>query len=106
MYSYPTAKRFTGTTPQTSGFDFGKREGCGYNCFFKYEIIYASGECTSDDDWHNVGIPATILQEIEKTSKGKYGWHFDVVRNIKYAKITFEDEDDALWFRLRISNEN
>ena len=36
-----------------------------------------------------------------KNAKGKYGWHFDVVRDTKYAKITFEDKDDAFWFRLR-----
>jgi hypothetical protein len=97
-------ERATGTTPQTNGTSAEPdwREECGYNKFFKHEVIWQQGHYTGDDkDWSQIGIPHSVLSDINKNAKGKYGWHFDVVRDTKYAKITFEDKDDAFWFRLR-----
>lgn len=98
----------TGTTPQTNGTQIGVewREDCGYNKYFEHEVIYQKGFYDGDDkDWSQIGIPHSILEDINNTALGKYGWHFDVIRDTKYAKITFEDKDDALWFRLKIKKD-
>tara|TARA_B100002019_G_scaffold293374_1_gene320541 strand:- start:3149 stop:3469 length:321 start_codon:yes stop_codon:yes gene_type:complete len=98
-------QRATGTTPQTNGTSASDdwREGCGYNHFFEHEIVWDQGHYTGlDEEWGSVGIPYNILLDINSNAKGKYGWHFDVIRDTKYAKISFENEDDALWFRLKI----
>ena len=74
----------------------GAVDGCG-----------AAGEdCDgADEDWRQIGIPHGVLADINNTATGKYGWHFNVVRDTKYAMITFENEDDALWFRLTIKQD-
>ena len=107
MYNYRTDTA-TGTTPQTNGMsaEIEWREECGYNKFFQYEVVWEQGFYDGkDDDWRQIGIPHHVLSNINSNAKGKYGWHFDVVRDTKYAKITFENEDDALWFRLTLNKE-
>ena len=94
-----------GGTPQTNGMtqsvEIEWREDCGYNKFFEHELVWDKGFYDGkDEDWSQIGIPHTLLSDINTNAKGKYGWHFDVVRDTKSAIITFEDEDDTLWFRL------
>jgi hypothetical protein len=97
-----------GGTPQTNGMsmDIEWRDDCGYNKFFEHEMIWDQGFYDgNDEDWRQIGIPHNLLSDINTNAKGKYGWHFDVVRDTKSAIITFEDEDDALWFRLTHNKE-
>jgi hypothetical protein len=100
--------RATGGTPQTSGAgqlgDY--KEGCGYNEIFEHRVMWQSGFYDGkDEDWREVGIPMHVIEAINKKVKGKFGWHFNTVDNIKQAIITFSDPDDAFWFRLKHVNQ-
>ena len=35
-----------------------------------------------------IGIHHGVLADINNNAKGKYGWHFDVIPDTKYAMIT------------------
>jgi len=104
----PKLKEAIGTTPQTNGMSASDdwREDCGYNKYFEHEMIWQQGFYDgNDEDWRQIGIPHSVLTDINTNAKGKYGWHFNVVRDTKYAIITFEDKDDALWFRLKLNKD-
>lgn len=77
------------------------REDCGYNHYFPHEIIWDSKYYDgTDETWRDVGIPHSVLSRINSTCEGRYGWHFNIIRDSKVAIISFENEDDALWFSL------
>ena len=81
------------------------RTDCGYNHFFQHEIVWQSKYYDgSDTTWRNVGINHAVLHDINTNAKGKYGWNFNIVKDQKIAMISFENEDDALWFRLKHSH--
>ena len=82
------------------------RKDCGYNHYFPHEIIWESKYYDgSDERWREVGIPHSVLTKINSTSEGRYGWHFNLIRDQKVAVISFEKEDDALWFSLTENKE-
>ena len=97
-------RKATGTTPQSSLYDFSVREGCGYDKVFRYEVVYATGHYNGrDDDWAQVGIPMSVIAECEENCKSRYGWHFtvDQENERKNAIMSFEDKGEAFWFVLK-----
>ena len=91
---------------ETPSMDIEWRDDCGYNQYFPYEIVWESKYYDGTDDaWREVGIPHSVLNKINSTSEGRYGWHFNLIRDQKVAVISFEKEDDALWFSLTENKE-
>ena len=81
------------------------RSDCGYNHFFQHEIVWQSKYYDGSDElWREVGISHGVLDDINTNAKGRYGWNFNLVKDQKIAMISFENQDDALWFRLKHSH--
>ena len=77
--------------------DIGKH----YNNRYQYEIVYAR---VSEEHVYTLrpGIPLSVIEWINaNTHSNKWGWHFEQRNNVQYAILSFDDEDDAFWFRLR-----
>ena len=76
-----------------------------YDKQFKYDVVY---DYADEKDVHTAAtpsIPLSVIQWVHDNSESdNWGWYFNQKHNTKYAYLSFDNENDALWFILTYGN--